>query len=506
MRIEAFLRRSAAADPDRIAIVAGDARIAYGTLDRMSDALGYALCARGVGRGDRVVVFMENVWEAAVAIFAVLKAGAVFCPVNPAVKADGLRYVIGNCRPKAILTQAKHAALCAEAGKALSSPPLVIAAGGKAAPGVLAFEDCIAEGWGFLPGEGDDGDLAMIIYTSGSTGVPKGVMMAHANMDAASGSIAAYLENTAEDVVLCVLPLAFTYGLYQLLVAVRVGATLVLEKSFAFPYAVLEKAHAESVTGLPLVPTMAAMILSMRETVPLPSLRYITNAAAALPPAHIEGLAKHFPGVRLYSMYGLTECARATYLSPEELAQRPDSVGKAIPGTRAFVVDGAGEPVGPGIVGELVVAGPHVMRGYWENAEATAAALRPGGKPEEIRLHTGDLFRVDEEGFLYFVGRKDDIIKIRGEKVAPRQVETVLHACPGVAEAVVIGRPDPILGTVLHAVVVASDPALTDREVIRHCVRALPDIMVPKTVEFRKELPKSANGKVMRRLVAEAGE
>jgi long-chain acyl-CoA synthetase len=504
MRVEAFLRQSAAVDPDRIAIVAGDARIAYGTLDRMSDALALTLCARGVGRGDRVVVFMENIWEAAVAIFAVLKAGAVFCPVNPAVKANGLRFVVGSCRPKAVLTQAKHAALCTEAGRALESPPLVIAAHGKAVPGVLAFEDCIAEGTGSLPETGDDGVLAMIIYTSGSTGEPKGVMMAHANMDAASGSISAYLENSAKDVVFCALPLAFTYGLYQLLVAVRVGATLVLEKSFAFPYAVLEKASAEGVTGLPLVPTMAAMMLSMRETVPLPSLRYITNAAAALPPAHIEGLAEHFPGVRLYSMYGLSECARATYLMPEEISQRPASVGKAIPGTRAFVVDGAGEPLGRGAVGELVVAGPHVMRGYWENAEATGAALR--GNPAEIRLHTGDLFQADEDGFLYFVGRKDDIIKIRGEKVAPRQVEAMLHSCPGVAEAVVIGRPDPILGTALHAVVVASDPALTDREVIRHCARVLPDIMVPKTVEFRKELPKSTNGKVIRRLVAEAGE
>ncbi|MGO4833153.1 class I adenylate-forming enzyme family protein, partial [Rhizobiaceae sp. 2RAB30] len=167
----------------------------------------------------------------------------------------------------------------------------------------------------------------------------------------------------------------------------------------------------------------------------------------------------------------------------------------------AYVVDEDGRPVGSGIVGELVVRGPHLMRGYWGNAEATDAALRPGANPWEKVLHTGDLFSADTEGYLTFVGRKDDMLKIRGEKVAPKQVEAVLHACPGVAEAVVVGVPDGILGLTLHAVVVPSDPAPSERDVLRHCARGLPDFMVPKTIEFRSELPKTASGKVVRRLV-----
>jgi amino acid adenylation domain-containing protein len=507
MRVETFLTHSATADPEKIAIVAGGTRLSFGALNDRSDRLAAALLSRGVMRGDRVIIFMENIWETAVAIFAVMKAGAIFCPVNSSVKADWLGIVMRDCRPRAVLTQAKFAGLCAEAGGIALMRPLIVVARGEAtsAQDVVAFEDCmecpVADP---LPQAGIDINLAMIIYTSGSTGRPKGVMMTHASMDAASASIASYLENTASDVVLGVLPLSFTYGLYQLIVAVRVGATLVLEKNFAFPHAVLETARAEAVTCLPLVPTMAAMILAMKELAPgaLPSLRCITNAAAPLPPAHIEGLRKLFPSARLFCMYGLTECARATFLAPEELDRRAGSVGKAIPDTQAYVVDDAGRPVGADVVGELVIRGPHLMRGYWENEQATDAALRPGLNPWERVLHTGDLFYSDADGFLYFVGRKDDMLKIRGEKVAPQQVEAVLHGCAGVVEAVVVGMPDELLGAVLHAVVVPADPAPSERDVIRHCARALPDFMVPKSVEFRTELPRTASGKVARRLVA----
>ncbi|HWK65114.1 MAG TPA: class I adenylate-forming enzyme family protein [Rhizobiaceae bacterium] len=507
MHVETLLRNSAAASPERIAVTDGEMRLSYGVLDDNSDRLASFLLARGVQRGDRVVIFMENIWETTVAIFAVLKAGAVFCPVNPSLKVDGLRFVLGDCRPSAVLTQAKYARLCQEAGGDMPHSPIIVAARGDAGiPTVLAFEECLAEGPGRLPDAGTDDDLAMIIYTSGSTGKAKGVMMSHGNVLAASGSIATYLENTAKDVILGVLPLSFTYGLYQLLVAVRVGARLVLQKNFAFPHVVLAAARREGVTGLPLVPTMAAMILCLKDLEPLPALRYITSAAAALPTAHVSGLKGQFPDVRLYLMYGLTECARATFLLPEEVDRRPDSAGKAIPGTEVLVVDEAGCPLAAGAVGELIVRGPHVMQGYWENPAATDAALRPGPKPGERWLHTGDLFRTDADGFLYFVGRKDDIVKVRGEKVALSQVEAALHACSGVVAAVVVGVPDPVLGTTLRAAVVASDPALTERDILRHCAGILPENMMPKTVEFRAELPLTASGKVSRRLVMEAGE
>jgi acyl-CoA synthetase (AMP-forming)/AMP-acid ligase II len=202
-------------------------------------------------------------------------------------------------------------------------------------------------------------------------------------------------------------------------------------------------------------------------------------------------------------MYGLTECKRCTYLPPEQLDVRPDSVGIAIPNTEAFVVDDEGQKVPAGTVGELVIRGPHVMQGYWEDEAATRRALRPGLYPWENVLHTGDLFRADDEGYLYFVGRKDDIIKTRGEKVAPKEVEAVLHGCPGVAAAVVVGVHDPLLGQAIHALVVTEDDTLTEQIIIRHCATHLEDYMVPKSVIFRADLPKTDTGKVSRRLAAE---
>lgn len=508
MRVERFLGDSAKRFPDKVALVAGAERLTYAELDRRSDRLAAALARAGIARHDRVIVFMDNCWEAVVAIFAVLKAGAVFSPINPSTKADKLAYVLNNCRAAGIVTQSRLIGVAAEAAAKAPSVRVNVVAGSPevpAIPGGVSFEQALAAD-GALPFAGIEIDLAMLVYTSGSTGFPKGVMMTHQNVVAAATSITTYLENTAEDIILNVLPISFDYGLYQVLMAVKVGATLVLEKSFAFPQKILDKARSERVTGLPLVPTMAAILLQMRDLAPgaLPGLRYITNTAAALPPAHILRLQELFPTTRLYSMYGLTECKRCTWLPPRHLRERIGSVGIAIPGTEAYVVDEAGERVGADVIGELVIRGPHVMKGYWENPEATDRALRPGPFPWEKVLYTGDLFRTDEGGFLYFVGRKDDIIKTRGEKVSPKEIENVLYAIPGVREAAVIGVPDPILGMALKAVlVIEPESGLTEADIIRHCARNLEDYMVPKSVEFRTELPKTESGKISRRQVAE---
>jgi len=326
-------------------------------------------------------------------------------------------------------------------------------------------------------------------------------MMTHQTMAAAADSVIGYLRNTAEDVIFNLLPLSFNYGLYQALTAARVGATLVLEQSFAFPQAVLRTMADERVTGFPIVPTVAALILQMRDLEPgaLPGLRYMTNAAAALPPAHLARLRELFPTTAFYSMYGLTECKRCTWLPPAELDARPTSVGIPIPGTEAWVAGDDGKPVPAGTVGELVVRGAHVMKGYWNDPEATDLALRPGPLPHERVLHTGDLFRADADGFLYFVARKDDIIKTRGEKVSPVEVEHVIYAMADVREVVVVGVPDPVLGHAIHAVVVAEDGAgLTEQRVIRHCAGHLEDFMVPRSVEFRSSLPKTDTGKIRR--------
>jgi amino acid adenylation domain-containing protein len=511
MRMERFLTDHARRQGGKTALVAGGRRLSYGELDALSDRLAAGLAACGVRRNDRVLVFADNSWEAAVAIFAALKAGAAFSPINPSTKADKLAYIIGNCRPAAIVTQARLAAVAIEARALAGVDGLEIIsteAKGGAPQDTVSLAQLLETDAAPPAHGGIDVDLGMLIYTSGSTGHPKGVMMTHRNMDAASHSITTLLENHAGDVIGSVLPLAFNYGLYQLLMAIRIGATLVLEKSFAFPQAVFERMREEGVTGFPIVPTMSAMMLRMQDLKPdfLPSLRYITNTAATLPPTHIAQLRTLFPQAKIYSMYGLTECKRCTCLPPEELDRRPGSVGIAIPNTEVFVVDDEGRPVPPGVAGELVARGPHVMQGYWGDAEATAQALRPGFNPWEKLLHTGDLFRADEDGFLYFIARKDDIIKTRGEKVAPREVEAVLHAHPGIADAVVFGVADAILGHAVAAMVVAADPALTERDVIRHCAARLEDYMVPKSVEFRAELPKTDTGKVSRRLAAETVE
>jgi len=507
MRVEQFLRDSAQRFGDKVALVIGDARVTYRELDRASDRLAGALAARGIVRGDRVIVFMDNCREAVIAIFAALKAGAVFSPINPSTKADKLAYVINHCGARALITQDKLRAVASAALAKTPSIALTVVAGARepTLSNALSFEAALAADAAPPAFPGIDLDLAMLIYTSGSTGFPKGVMMTHQNVVAAATSITTYLENTADDVILNVLPISFDYGLYQVLMAVKAGASLVLEQSFAFPQKIFAKMTAERVTGLPLVPTMAAIVLQMRDLQPnaFPHLRYVTNTAAALPPAHIARLQALFPSARLYSMYGVTECKRCTYLPPQELARRPGSVGIAIPGTEAYVVDEHGARVAPGVVGELVIRGAHVMKGYWNDPEATARALRPGPFAWEKVLHTGDLFRADADGFLYFVARKDDIIKTRGEKVSPKEVENALYALPGIREAAVVGVPDPVLGLALKAVVAADPQAkLTAHDVIRHCARHLEDFMVPKLVEFRDALPKTESGKISRRLVA----
>lgn len=511
MRVEKFLGASAAKFPGKIAVAAGGSRLRYAELDQASDRLAHALAAGGIKRGDRVVVFMDNCWEAVAAIFAILKAGGVFVPINPSTKADKLAYVLNNCRASGIVTQARIAAAADSAAAEAPSVRLTVIANGKEAAGGknrIRFEDAIkSDPKEPLPFAGIEIDLAMLIYTSGSTGFPKGVMMTHQNVVAAATSITTYLENTPDDIILNVLPISFDYGLYQVLMAMKMGATVVLEKSFAFPQAIFETMKRERVTGMPLVPTMAAMILQMKDLKgeDYPHLRYITNTAAALPPAHIARLQELFPQAKLFSMYGMTECKRCTYLPPAELKNRPGSVGIAIPGTEAYVMTDSGARTKPGEPGELVIRGPHVMKGYWENPEATTRALREGPFPWEKVLYTGDLFRTDEEGFLYFLGRKDDVFKSRGEKVAPKEVENVLYALPGIAEAAVIGVPDAVLGMAIKAVVaLAPGVKLTERDIIRHCAAHLEDYMVPKIVAFRDALPKTETGKISRRLVAES--
>lgn len=504
MRFEASLRHGAECNPGKTALVCQGRRTSYAELHEQVERFAAGLVlGLGFESGQRCILFLHNSLEAAVGILGSLRAGGVFSVINPGTKAEKLAWLLNDCEATVLVTQASLLPVARLASAEVPSLRKIIVVDGGPDADALAWSDFMAPAPVLLADSprGIDIDLAMLVYTSGSTGHPKGVMMTHRNMLFAATSVSGYLGMRADDVILSVLPLSFDYGLYQLLMCVLTGATLVLERSFAFPQKVLPLLASEKVTGFPLVPTMAALIVQLRNFKPewADSVRFLTNTAAALPPAHILKLQVLFPQARIYSMYGMTESKRCTYLPPDQLALRPDSVGIAIPGTEVWVADERGEAVAPNTVGELVVRGGHVMQGYWRNEEATAKALRIGRYPWEKVLHTGDLFRMDDEGYCYFVGRKDDIIKSRGEKISPKEVENVLYALPGIREAAVVGVPDEILGQAVKAIVVlAADSEIKSRDVVAHCLAHLEDFMVPRLVEFRETLPKTATGKIRR--------
>lgn len=506
MLVQNFLEGTAHLLPDKVALVYEGKRLTYGEIEAMANRLANALIQAGVRRGDRVAIYLANSVEVVVSIYATLKANAVFTVINSTTKADKLTFMLNNCRASALISHRRMELVLRRVCPSVPSLRFLVVAG--SAKGVDLGTTLPAETYAAIQGGWPssrprrrciDVDLAALIYTSGSTGLPKGVMATHLNMVTAATSITTYLENVPEDIIVNVLPLSFDYGLYQVLMAFKIGATLVLERGFVYPQVFLDRMVEEHVTGLPGVPTIFAMILQQGnlDQYEFPHLRYITNTAAALPVEHTRRLREAFPTATLYSMYGLTECKRVSYLPPGGLDRRPGSVGIAIPNTEVWIVDEHGERVGPGKVGELVVRGSHVTRGYWENPTETAEMFKPGPLPGELLLYTGDLFKMDEEGYLYFVARKDDIIKTRGEKVSPREVENVLYALPDIAEAAVIGVPDPLLGEAIRAIIVIADGAsLTEREVIAQCRRNLEDFMVPSKVEFRTELPKTDSGKI----------
>jgi long-chain acyl-CoA synthetase len=516
MQVESFLEQSAARSPEKTALVCNGCRFTYWQLEARANRLAASLTAAGVQRGDRVTIYLENSVEAVISVFAILKAGAVFVVVNPTTKADKLSYILNNSRAAGLITdRTKLATLSNAVPDAPHLQGVWVASGTPDAKFVAPkrlFDLRATLDDANLPTASPakkciDIDLAALIYTSGSTGRPKGVMLTHLNIVSAATSITTYLENRPDDIILSVLPLSFDYGLYQMLMAFKFGGTLVLERSFTYPYRIIELLNQEHVTGFPIIPTISAVLLQLDLAAHrFPSLRYITNTAAAFPTEHIRQLRRLLPDVKIFSMYGLTECKRVSFLPPEQIDIRPVSVGRGMPNEEVYLVDDVGRRAEAGVVGELVVRGSNVMKGYWELPEETDRMLKPGSLPGEKVLHTGDLFRVDEEGYLYFVGRKDDIIKTRGEKVSPREVEDVLHSMPGVAEAAVIGVPDEVMGEAIKAVVRPQAGArLSAAQVIHWCSLKLENFMVPKFVDFAGEFPKTSTGKISKRKLAMAG-
>ena len=502
-----YLQQAASENSNKVALVCMKQRITYSELDARSNALGNFLVAAGVKRGDRVVIFADNTVETVISFWAVLKANAVVSIVNPLTKSDKLSYLLEDCRPAALITDAHLHSVFAAPARSCHHLRCIILSGAidnmrlADLPHATHWDSAITNGIHKTPPTRSciDIDIAAIIYTSGSTGDPKGVMLTHRNMLAACTSVSSYLELQEDEVILCVLPLAFDYGLYQMIMAFHTGARLVLERSFAFPAQILNLLVAEGVTGFPGVPTIFSILSELKslKDYDLTKIRFVTNTAAALPVKHILMLRDVFPGARIYSMYGLTECKRCTYLPPKDIDLKPSSVGIAIPNTEMWIVDDDGNKVGSDTVGQLVIRGATVMKGYWEKPEATDRKLKPGPIPGEQVLYTGDFCKMDKEGYLYFVGRMDDIIKSRGEKIAPKEVENMLMNIPGVKEAAVIGVPDNILGQAVKAFVVFEDGIiLTEKQLQNECQSRLENFMVPKYIVVMPSLPKTDTGKI----------
>lgn len=509
MQVEQFLEKSAARFPDKVAVVSGSRRITYEELDRLANRLANALIQGGVRCGDRVAVCMENCIEAAVSIFGILKAGAVFVMLDHTIKSQRFEYILNDCGAVTLVLAGKK---FPEVREALDSVPClrtVYLEGAAPALSPMRYQrlhslesvlgEAIFDG-GPPAKKCIDLDLAALIYTSGTTGRPKGVMLTHLNMFSASESVISYLQNTSDDVFLNALRLSYSYGLYQVLTSFLVGARIVLERSLAYPYLLLNRIEEERVTAFPLVPMIAALLLQYDfGKHDLSSLRYVTSAGAPLPQQHVKKLRDQLPNVKIFIMYGQTECKRISYLPPDQIDIRPGSVGIAIPNEKLLIVDEFGFPVGPGVVGELIVRGSHVMKGYWGLPEESRRTLRPSALDGDIFLHTGDLFKMDDEGYLYFVSRRDDIIKTRGEKVSPKEIEDVIYSLEGVLEVAVLGTEDETLGQCIKAVVALDDGvSISAQEIRRHCMKHLEDFKVPRYIEFRTSLPKTDRGKIDR--------
>lgn len=476
------LPRWAEQEPDRTALVVGDAEHSYGELHERTDRIAAGLRERGVEKGDRVAIMLPNSIDAVVALQATLRAGAAIMPVNPTAKHD---------RVSDLLTRSEAAMLICDAERSEEAERAVADAGDAQLVSDLGELDSDAD----PPRETlEESDLAALMHTSGSTGGPKGVMHSHGGLGFVTNSVAEYLELTGEDRILNLLPLSFGYGLSHMMICMRTGATLVLEPGVGLPGTILKRLEDREITGLPGVPTVFALLLTLKGLPerPLPHLRFLTNAGAALPTPALEEVRKAFPNATLYSMYGQTECIRTCYLPPEQLDVRPGSVGVPIPGSDTWIEDDEGNEVGPNVVGELIVRGPHVMQGYWRNPEATAERVREGRHPGERILATNDLFRTDEEGFLYFVGRTDEMIKTSGYRVSPAEVEEAAYATGLVGEAAAFGVPDPALG---HRIVLAVAPEGDAEAISRALAKELPAYMLPRRIEVLPKLPRSVNGK-----------
>lgn len=466
------------------------------------------LSQTGIRRFQRVAIFLEKRPEAVAAMFAASLTGAVFVPVNPLLKPEQLAHILRDCNVSLLVTSTERMRVLTSAIRLCPDLTDVV---------LIGEQDSTMSGhyrtqrWGSRPvfrgdtvwSEPIDADMAAILYTSGSTGRPKGVVLSHRNLVAGAVSVAAYLENTASDRILCVLPLSFDYGLSQLTTAFLVGACAVL-LNYLMPRDIINAINDQSITGLAAVPALWLQLARQDWSV-CKSLRYLTNSGGAMPRSTLDMLRSTLPNTRIYLMYGLTEAFRSTFLPTAELTRRPDSVGKAIPNAEVFVLRQDGSICDVDEPGELVHRGALVAMGYWNDPEKTAERFRPwqavaGLTVTETVVWSGDTVRRDVDGFLYFIGRTDEMIKVSGYRVSPGEVEEVAYRYHGVNEAAAFGVTHTAWGQAV--VLVASVPSDADIEpeaLRRHCQEYMPAYMVPVHIVLVPDaLPRNSNGKIDR--------
>jgi acyl-CoA ligase (AMP-forming) (exosortase A-associated) len=494
--------------PDSAAITFKSRTLSYRELGRLVSRVANSLSGLGAGRGDRVVIFAEKRIETVVAMFAASAAGAVFVPVNPLFKPRQLAQVIADCGPRVLITTAERLPAVRQALDEGTSVAHVVVIGQSGdAPGrhgwqSWAWADLTASPAIPVPvaDEVIDVDVAAILYTSGSTGGPKGVVLSHRNLIAGAESVASYLCHTPDDVVLAVLPLSFDAGLSQVTTTLIAGARVVLVNHLV-PADVIALCAQHRVTGLTCVPPLWLQLAGPDWPADATaSVRYFASTGGRMPRTTLARLRELFPAARPFLMYGLTEAFRSTYLDPAEVDRQPDSIGKAIPNTEILVVRPDGSPCAPGEHGELVHRGAQVALGYWNDPDRTAERFRllpagPGVTRAEIAVWSGDIVYRDDEGFLYYVSRADEMIKSSGYRISPTEIEDAAYATGLVAEAVAMGVADERLGQQVVLVVATPDGDDPGAELSRALARELPSYMLPHRVEVMPRLPRSLNGK-----------
>ena len=493
-RIDDPLLEQAKRAPHKPAVVEGDRSCTYDELAARARHLAAQLQRRGLEPGDRVSIYLDKTTPSVVALYGVWLAGGVAVPVNEGLRSRQIEHIVRHSESRLFISDPRKLAR--------------LDPGAVAGADVLEVEEGVDRAHS-PPARRGGREPAAILYTSGSTGRPKGILLSHENLLAGARIVARYLEIRHDERIISILPFSFDYGLNQLLTTVATGATLFLQRSH-FPADIHRSLARYEITGMAGVPPLWKQLLtegSPLSQAALPHLRYITNSGGVFPTELVAHCRRVLPATRLYLMYGLSEAFRSTYLPPEEVERRPGSMGRAIPETEIHVLDEHGRECGPGAVGELVHRGPTVALGYWRDPEATAAVFReppfaPAGSAERV-VHSGDLVRRDEGGYLYFVGRRDQLIKCQGFRVSPDEVEETIFASGLVAEVVVHGVPDPVSGQAIIAHVVPREAgAFSEQALLTYCRREMPSYMVPRAVRAHAELPRTPSGKLDRKGLA----